>query len=78
MAWNITNHVCAACLGRVLSSDDGMTCRCSNCGLEKTRIKDLCCCGMRLKSNRDAGIRCVTNPNRTPEMPAEIIATEAP
>jgi hypothetical protein len=38
-------------------------------------VKAGCACGIKL-GGRDAGIRCVPNPNPRPEMPAEIIAKE--
>lgn len=76
-SWTLTDHVCAECLGRVLRSLDGERTRCSNCGAESTdRYESLCCCGIRLKNGRDAGIRCMPNPQQTPELPCEIVATE--
>lgn len=77
--WKITPHVCSRCLGRVLVADnaDGtQTARCSNCGLEAGGgHKAICACGLKLKSGRSAGLRCTINPNRTDELPSEIVAS---
>lgn len=87
--WELTDHVCRVCFGRILGTDatsDGVLLsgghrryRCSNCGLEGAARKSdcICACGMRLKSGHDAGIRCERNPEPTPEFPSEIVATQA-
>lgn len=72
-------------MGRLLSRDDGAlrAYRCSNCGAtgggltrSGTRMHPaICACAIRFGS-RDAGIRCIVNPKRTPEVPSEIIAVD--
>lgn len=75
--WELTEHVCAICLGRALYDREGNRSRCSNCGVEGDgKPKRICCCGIKLKNGKDAGIRCIVNPAPTPEMPAQIVATE--
>lgn len=79
--WVLTDHVCCACFARVLqlvTFDRRKVYRCSNCELERDGAgsQALCCCGIKLRNGRDAGIRCVKNPRRTPENPAQIIAEQ--
>lgn len=81
-AWRVTAHICRACMGRILAREtfDGKRVyRCSNCGIEREgrRESTLCCCGIRFgKSQRDAGIRCLENPRRSPECMSEIVAAQ--
>lgn len=78
--WTITDHVCRECFGRVLEHSTGdpvvMAYRCSNCGCEReaARIEAFCCCGLHLKTGRDAGIRCTPTTGMTLPFPAEIVA----
>lgn len=47
--------------------------RCTDCGKEVAgRHESLCACGAKLMDGRNAGLRCVLNANRTPELPNEI------
>lgn len=50
--------------------------RCTNCGAERLGQDEraACCCGIRLKTGADAGIRCQRNPAASPEFPSEIVA----
>jgi hypothetical protein len=88
-AWVLEPHVCQACFGRIASmlSPVGSTkYRCTNCGQEGVgSSSSVCACGIKLHSsaegkrvgpaNRDAGIRCIANPKRSPGFPAEFVAT---
>ena len=80
--WRITKHVCRACMGRVLARETfeaKRIYRCSNCGIEREGRAEsaLCCCGIAFgKGKRDAGIRCVVNPERTPECMSEVVAQQ--
>ncbi|MGC1301954.1 MAG: hypothetical protein WA840_06240, partial [Caulobacteraceae bacterium] len=51
--------------------------RCTNCGAQGVggHARVICACGMKV-GPRDAGVRCLPNPARTPECPNEIIAKE--
>jgi len=80
--WTLTDHVCRACFGRIVARetfDRRHVYRCTNCGAEREGRTEsvLCCCGIRLKSGVDAGIRCQRNPEPTPEFPSEIVAAQA-
>jgi hypothetical protein len=74
--WEITDHVCRVCLGRVLRRDDdllGSVYRCADCGEEVTgKVENLGACGVRLRTGRNAGLRCVRH-LATPESPSEVI-----
>lgn len=81
-SWTLTVHACRVCLGRVVQRTGiggRRIYRCTNCGtqLEAKAVSSLCCCGMKLRSGRDAGVRCLENPNPTPECPNEIISAPA-
>lgn len=79
--WQITDHCCRVCFGRILvreTFDRRRIYRCSCCGVEaqgKTEAA-VCCCGVKLKTGVDAGIRC-QRAEPTPEFPAEITAAQA-
>ena len=78
--WIITDHVCAACFGRILvtyDEDDKKTFRCSNCSVESVgrSAAVICACGTKIRG-RDAGIRCVKNSAKSPEWPSDIVAEQ--
>ena len=80
--WSLTSHCCRSCFGRVLyreTFDHRHVYRCAQCGIEKEG-KDsvaICCCGIKLKGGKDAGVRCMENGERSPEFPGEIVAKQA-
>jgi len=78
-AWAITDHVCRSCFGRILARetfDHRRIYRCSNCGIEREGRTEaaVCCCGIKLKSGADLGVRCQRNPDPRPEFPSEVVA----
>ena len=77
--WNLTDHACRVCLGRILTRHDKngrQHVRCANCGLESSgNHKSLCACGQKTRAGKDAGMRCAINPRQTPENPEEIVVT---
>jgi hypothetical protein len=81
--WALTEHVCGACLGRVLEAapkDGPRIFRCASCGAKGEGRKGLshppiCACGSK-EGKRDAGIRCVPNDRPRPELPFEYLARE--
>lgn len=80
--WVITDHICRACFSRVLmreTFDMRRIYRCAGCGIEQEGKSEaaICCCGMKLKSGLDMGVRCERNPMKSPEFPAEITAAQA-
>ncbi len=81
LRWVVADHICRACFGRVMTRttfDRRKVYRCSNCELEATGEgpQCLCCCGIKMRGTRDAGVRCVPNTQRRPENPAMIIAEQ--
>ena len=91
-SWRLEPHICRACFSRLVSQGaDGAMRRyhCTNCGLEAVApgADALCCCGTKIrrptkgaKSGHtliSAGLKCVVNPDPTPDFPSVIIAMEA-
>lgn len=77
--WDVSDHACRICLGRVLTGTrDGIkVSRCAECGREaEGGSKSICCCGVRAKGGRDAGFRCIKNPARRSGFDAEIICVQ--
>lgn len=82
--WELTEHCCRVCFGRILRSaapgDDGLRrWRCACCGAEALHhaVTSVCACGMRQRTGRDMGLRCQRNQEPRPEMPSEILAVQA-
>lgn len=80
-SWRLTQHACRVCFGRILmreTFDRRRVYRCSCCDIEAEghSEKALCCCGLKLKTGIDAGVRCAPATNRSPEFPAAITATQ--
>lgn len=74
--WNLTEHVCRQCLGRILERNK--TFMCSSCeAVAALRPHALCGCGMKAPNARAplpnavrAAYRCGVNPARGPASPA--------
>ncbi|MEX3764415.1 hypothetical protein [Paraburkholderia phenoliruptrix] len=82
MAYYFTDHICRVCFGRVMTRvtfDRRRLYCCADCGVELEGKSEaaVCCCGIKLKNGRDAGIRCRSNDERSPESPFVIIAEQA-
>jgi hypothetical protein len=86
--WEIEDHVCRHCFGRMVStrlSSGATRYRCTNCGAEGEGHAPsvLCACGLKLRSAApgldlvDAGIRCVPNPSPSAAFPSQIVAAES-
>ncbi len=80
--WVITDHCCRVCFGRVLvreAFDRRKTYRCSVCETEADGHSEtaICCCGIKLKTGVDAGIRCQRVEDPSPEFPSRITAVQA-
>lgn len=79
--WALTEHACSACFGRILVRPAGVgqanerVYRCANCGAQEQGrdASVVCACGMKMKGGRLFGLRCLVNPEKTPEVPSEII-----
>jgi hypothetical protein len=76
--WNLTDHICRGCLGRILECETGLF-MCSSCEAETSGAPDaICGCGIKISnSKRDGGFKCAPNLNRTPENPGAIVVTFA-
>lgn len=84
--WGFTDHCCRECLNRIMVRLDGpatrMVHRCSGCGAEGVgEVEVLCACGARYRDHakvdtrhrgKNMGFRCVINPRRSDDTPAEI------
>ena len=83
-------HVCRSCFGRIASKKNENGTKhylCTSCGLaaDGHHARVVCSCGMKLRKSKsdgcssytmvDAGIRCHENRHRTPEFPAEYVAS---
>jgi hypothetical protein len=79
--WEITDHVCRLCFGRLLrrlDSDGKPLIRCADCGTSvKGPVEALCACGAKLRNGRLAGLRCAPNSASTIEQPAQIVVVYA-
>ena len=83
--WQITDHACRACMGRVLVRQDTGTgrwlSRCADCGgfgegiQRQAAITAVCACGAKQRSGKDAGHRCIQNQDIKPESPMEIMVS---
>lgn len=75
--WDLTGHVCRACLGRVLRRDEAGVAqfRCADCGaVGYGSVERLCACGAKLRTGHNAGLRCRPNPDAgSAEAPPEIV-----
>jgi hypothetical protein len=75
----VINHCCRVCFGRLVRGnavDGHWVYACTNCGATAIGREpaSLCACGMKTRQGKDMGIRCVVNPDPTPEVPNIIIA----
>lgn len=85
-AYELTDHVCRACFGRILrgrrpeghGDDRAHTWLCSNCGASSVHreVDSVCACGMRLRHSGDLGLRCIRAVAPTPEFPSQVVATQ--
>jgi hypothetical protein len=79
--WEITDHLCLHCMGRILrrvGSEDRVEVRCSNCGaVAEGKPQAICWCSFRLKDGRQVQrFKCQRNENPSPDMPGEIEVRE--
>jgi len=79
MGWEIIDHVCQHCAGRIISrtNEEGEPQhRCTNCGAEVIgQHKDLCWCGASVKKYGHV-FECFVNPKKSILMPQEILIRE--
>lgn len=76
--WKFTDHCCRLCLGRVLVSDNADGTQTAKCSICETEVegghRELCACGLKLKSGKSAGLKCQRQANPTSELPARVVA----
>jgi hypothetical protein len=79
--WQLSNHACRFCFGRVLQRAVGgviVQVRCAECGAGASGAVDqICACGAECG---DIGyvLKCVRNPQVTNENPHEVLIREVP
>lgn len=78
MMWMVTDHLCRHCgVGRVLTRKNEYgqwIAKCSSCGTCRNTVKEICFCGSTYKKTEaPVGLRCVRNPEVTPENPHEVV-----
>lgn len=79
--FQLLDHCCRICGGRLLQGEAAgreALIRCAECGTSETTGKPrpyevLCCCGVKLASGADAGLRCRRAVKPTPEKPHEVV-----
>jgi hypothetical protein len=79
--WQLAAHCCRSCFGRVLlgeSADGQRVYRCAQCGARGAGAVAtvICCCGIRLKTGADAGVRCMVNEVPSPDCLLEVVAAQ--
>lgn len=79
--WELVEHACQHCLGRVLvRRKRGVTveARCAECGAHSFEgIADVCCCGAQCGTIGHV-LECFRNPAPTPALPQEVLVRERP
>lgn len=79
--WEVADHSCRHCLGRVLirtKHDGSATARCAECGKRAEGDHELLCwCGAEVNGHGHI-FECFRNPNLTAASPQEILVREKP
>lgn len=81
LTWEVTDHACSVCYGRVLrrvDADGKVIVRCSNCGVAaEGNVKEICWCGYRMPVGKKVQrFMCQPNENPTASFPAEVEVVE--
>ncbi len=74
MSWDLVDHCCRHCLGRVIRQ--GPQYRCASCGANTmARVSDICGCGIKPTRAKPSvgGFHCSRNPKPGGQFPQEII-----
>jgi hypothetical protein len=77
--WELTEHCCAGCQGRVLRrvARGQEILRCADCGIAgQDDVRAICMCGTKLNNGKLLGLKCLPNPALSAVSPFEIIAAE--
>lgn len=79
MTWELSDHACGHCFGRVLAAEDAHRSddarwryRCAECGHSGVgSVASMCCCGTIIGGK--PGLECVRNPAPTKEFAQEVL-----
>lgn len=79
MTWELTDHACARCFGRVLQETaNGASLpkyRCAECGhIGAGTVQSICTCGVKVGSG--SGLECLRNVTPRPELPQEVLVRQ--
>jgi hypothetical protein len=81
LLWEIVDHACKHCLGRLVRSEKlkgSAVHRCCECGAsEDGDNENLCWCGAEVLGQGKI-FECFPNPNKSPSVPQEILVRERP
>ena len=81
LLWEIVDHACRHCLGRLVRSvklDRSVVHRCCECGAsEEGNNENLCWCGA-VALGQGKMFECFPNPNKSSSVPQEILVRERP
>lgn len=72
----MVDHCCSVCRGGVLRRVDGsvVTFICNTCRREGTdEVTSICFCGARGKGHNRWALKCIKNPEPSPEFPAHVV-----
>jgi hypothetical protein len=79
--WELSDHACRQCLGRVLQRRLGgvvVEARCAECGSAGSGgAASICCCGAEAGTLGKI-LECFRNPDITPAVPQEVLVRERP
>ena len=77
--WELTDHCCRHCMGRVLKrTSPDVVVRCAECGHSLVgEPKDICWCGEEVRGH-GAMFECIKNPNKSDSTPHDILVQERP
>jgi len=70
--WQLTDHVCRYCTGRLLKGESGF--RCAECGRTAPELTALCWCGV--ENGGAISFECIKNPNKTAQQPQEVLVRD--
>jgi hypothetical protein len=77
--WELVDHACKSCLGRVLQRrhrDGTIDVRCAECGMSAAGgASEICCCGADCGTAGHV-LECFRNPEITPAVPQEVLVRE--
>jgi len=64
MQWQVTDHACRSCGGRILRAVESGLYTCADCDLSAPELQGVCCCGVQ--GIGTAKLRCTRNVETRP------------